>query len=187
MKPPSDSFHQLDDESLAARAQGNPDAFAELYRRHLDRVYRYHMVRIGEVIAAQDLTAQTFLAALEGIAGYRGQSVFVAWLLRIARNKVADHFRWQKPVLSLDRAGDMPSPAASVEDLAVGGLRMAQVAQAMRALSPARAEALALRFFGGLSFAEVGAVMGKSKAAAKMLVQRGLGDLKKALTVQEMV
>ncbi|MDY7078178.1 MAG: sigma factor [Chloroflexota bacterium] len=50
-----------DDETLAREATENPAAFAELYRRHLSRVYRYLLVRVGDVHDAQDLTAQTFL------------------------------------------------------------------------------------------------------------------------------
>jgi len=65
-----------DDETLAREATENPAAFAELYRRHLSRVYRYLLIRVGDVHDAQDLTAQTFLAALEGIAGYRGRGNF---------------------------------------------------------------------------------------------------------------
>ena len=50
----------MDDADLAARAQSDPEAFAELYRRHVRSVYRYHLAHTGNVRDAEDLTSQTF-------------------------------------------------------------------------------------------------------------------------------
>jgi RNA polymerase sigma-70 factor (ECF subfamily) len=57
-------------------------------------------------------------------------------------------------------------------------LRIESVSRALRQISPERAEAIILHFFGGLNHAEVGRVLGKSEAAVKMLVSRGLQDLR---------
>lgn len=170
-----------DDEALAREATENPAAFAELYRRHVNRVYRYLSVRVGDVHDAQDLTAQTFLAALEGIAGYRGQGNCAAWLLGIARRKAADHFRRDRTTLPLDAAAHVPDPNPLPDAVVEQRLRLERVARALRSLSPDRAEALALRVFGGLNAAEVGRVMGKSEAAVRMLVHRAVRDLRERL------
>jgi DNA-directed RNA polymerase specialized sigma24 family protein len=86
-----------DDETLAGAVKQNPAAFDELYRRHLNRVYRYLLSQVGHIHDAQDLTAQTFIAALEGLTGrrvgYQPAGKFSLWLLGIARRKAADHFR----------------------------------------------------------------------------------------------
>ena len=170
-----------DDEALAREATENPAAFAGLYRRHVNRVYRYLLIRVGDVYDAQDLTAETFLAALEGIGGYRGQGDFAAWLLSIARRKAADYFRRGRTTLPLEAAAHVsdsnPLPDAVVEQR----LRLEWVARALRGLSPDRAEALSLRVFGGLNAAEVGRVMGKSEAAVRMLVYRAMRDLRERL------
>ncbi|MCC6189043.1 MAG: sigma-70 family RNA polymerase sigma factor [Anaerolineales bacterium] len=180
--------HQIDlsqfaDEQLARRIRSEPTAFDELYRRHVARVYRYLLVRIGDTAEAQDLTAQTFLAAFEGIANYRADSAFVAWLLGIARHKVADYFRSRRPDLPIETAMSIPSPDLQPEDHAIARLRLELVRQSLLKLASDRAEAITLRFFAGLSALEVGQVMGRSEAAIKMLVHRGLRDLKKALSV----
>ena len=65
-----------DDLALARNALADEDAFAELYRQYVTRVYRYHMARTGNEQDAEDLTSQTFLAALEGIRSFRGDGVF---------------------------------------------------------------------------------------------------------------
>lgn len=171
----------VDDKTLAGQSRHDQNAFDALYRRHVNCVYRYLLVRVGDVHEAQDLTAQTFLAALEGICGYRGQGEFAAWLLSIARHKLADHFRRGQATLPLEVAEEMPHPDPPPEDAVAERLRLERVAEALRALAPERAEAVALRIFGGLSATEAGRVMGKSEAAVKKLVQRGMSDLRERL------
>jgi RNA polymerase sigma-70 factor (ECF subfamily) len=170
-----------DDELLARQANEDSAAFAELYRRHLSRVYRYLLVRLGTVQDAQDVTSQTFLAALEGIASYRGKGSFAAWLLGIARRKAAYHFRQRREMLPLEGAASELYPDPSPEELVAERLRLEQVAQALRTLAPERGEALALQLFGGLSATEVAQVMGKNEAAVKMLTHRAVHDLQERL------
>lgn len=175
------------DENLAAQAHRQPQAFAELYNRHFLRVYRYHMARTGSVADAQDLTSQTFMAALEGVAGFKGSGSFCAWLMSIARRKTALHYRTQKPFTPLETAGTLPDPQPSPETSTLQRLDMAQIQRALEKISPERAEAIRLCIFGELSAADAGQVMGKSGAAVKMLLHRGLNDLREklALTMQE--
>lgn len=182
-----DTVAAVGDEELVRRAQehsDDPAAFAELYRRHLPRVYRYLLARLGDPHLAQDATAQTFLAALEGIGRYRGSGEFRAWLLMIAHNKAMDTYRARRATVPLEAAVEMASPAPSPEQLVATRLQLEEVLQAMRLLSPDRAEALALRIFGGMSVAEVGAAMEKHDAAVKMLVFRALRDLRDRLGVR---
>lgn len=173
------------DELLAQRAQQDSKAFAELYRRHLDRVYRYLYSRVGHVQDAQDLTAQTFIAALEGIRSFNGQGVFAAWLLGIARRKAADYYRSNRPDEALELLEDVPNSADTPEASVEQQLQMEQVMRVMTRISPERAEALALRIFGGLSAAEVGQIMGKNEHAVNTLVYRAMRDLRERLVERE--
>lgn len=171
----------MSDEALARRAPADRAAFGELYRRHVNRVYRYLLARVGNVPDAQDLTAQAFLAALEGIAGYRDEGRFVAWLLRIARFKAADHFRALRPDLPLTAADHTPAAGPLPEEATIQQLQVEEVVRAMATLTPDRAEALALRVFAELTAAEIAAVMDRSEAAVKMLVHRAWRDLRQQL------
>lgn len=180
----ADAAEAVSDEELVQRAQeypADPTAFAELYRRHLPRVYRYLLARLGDQHVAQDVTAQTFLAALEGIGNYRGSGEFRAWLLMIAHNKAADVFRTRRATVPLEAVVEMPSSSPSPEQVVTTRLQLEEVLRAMRTLSPERAEALALRIFGGMSIAEVGAAMEKQETAVKMLVYRAVRDLRERL------
>jgi len=65
-------YPSLDDARLAHQARADPEAFAELYHRHVRSVYRYHLAHTGNVKDAEDLTSQTFMAALECIRSADG-------------------------------------------------------------------------------------------------------------------
>ncbi len=172
-----------DDVDLARSAVSDPNAFTELYHRYLNGIYRYHLARTGLVQEAEDLTAQTFLTALESIRSFRGQGSFSSWLFGIASHKLADHYRRSRIELPLEEAENLHSPVPLPEVTAQQHLELARVARVMRLISPERAEALVLCLFGGLSLAEAAKVVGKSEAAVKMLVHRGLCDLQERLAV----
>jgi RNA polymerase sigma-70 factor (ECF subfamily) len=163
---------------LARQAITDIEAFAELYRRHLPRVYRYHAAHVGNVKDAEDLTSQTFLAALEGIHSFRGSGSFAAWILGIASKKRLMFFRGGRPEVPLDEALQYPSPGLPTDKAAAHRLQLKSISNALRQISPDRAEALVLIYFGGLSQAEAGRVLNKSEAAVKMLIARGLQDLR---------
>ena len=166
--------------NLARRAITDVEAFAELYRRHLTRVYRYHAAHVGNATDAEDLTSQTFIAALEAIRSFRGTGSFAAWILGIASKKRLMFFRSKEYRLEvpLDSALDFPSPGLPTDKAAAHQMQLESISRALRQISPDRAEALILTYFGGLSQAEAGRILDKSEAAVKMLVSRGLQDLR---------
>lgn len=179
---PSVSYQSLDEVSLIQQAQRSSTAFAELYRRHLDSVYRYLLARVGNVQDAEDLTSQTFLAALEQLAAYRGSGAFRAWLLRIARNKAVDHYR-RHPVMATEEALDNVWDAAEAPDEAAHqALQIAAISAKLRTLSPDRAEAISLRLFANLEVDEIAASLGKPESAVRMLIHRGIRDLQAQLS-----
>jgi len=168
----------MDDIQLARQAHTDAEAFAELYRRHVTQVYRYHMAHTGNVKDAEDLTSQTFIAALEGIRSFRGSGSFAAWIMGIATRKRAMFFRGSKLDVPLEAALRIPTPDLPTDKAATQRLQMDRIRNALRQLSPERAEALILCYFGGLNLVEAGRVLGKSEAAVKMLLSRGLHDLR---------
>jgi RNA polymerase sigma-70 factor (ECF subfamily) len=163
---------------LTQRAITDTEAFAELYRRHLTRVYRYLVAHVGNAKDAEDLTSQTFMSALEGIRSFRGTGSFAAWILGIASRKRLMFFRSNRSDVPLDEAMKYPSPELPTDKAAAQRLQLESVSRALSQLSPDRAEAIILAYFGGLTQAEAGRVLNKSEAAVKMLISRGLQDLR---------
>ncbi len=169
----------MDDLQLAAQARTDAEAFAELYRRHVTRVYRYHMAHTGNVKDAEDLTSQTFMAALESIRSFRGSGSFAAWILGIASHKRQLFFRSHRQTeLPLDSALDLPDSAMPTDKAALRSIQIGRLHEALQSLSADRLEAIALHFFAGLDCSEAARVLRKSEAAVKMLLSRGLQDLR---------
>lgn len=171
-------YTSMDDAHLAQQARADPEAFAELYRRHVRSIYRYHLAHTGNVKDAEDLTSQTFMAALEGIRSYRGTGPYITWLIGIASRKRALFFRGHKPEVPLDAALHILASGPPTDKAAARRLQMEQILGALRTLSQERVEALILCFFSGLSTKDAGLVLGKSETAIRMLISRGLQDLR---------
>src|SRR5690606_5225408 len=81
-------------ELVRAAQHGDSTAFATLYHRHVDSVFRYVLLRVGDRHLAEDVTSETFLRALRRITSisYQGRDVG-AWFTTIARNLVLDHVK----------------------------------------------------------------------------------------------
>lgn len=181
----SQTVAEVDDEILVRMAKDDMTAFSALYERYATQVYRYLLVRVGNVQDAQDLTSQTFMAAMKGLHSFKEQSPFPAWLLGIARNKAADLFRRRRPVSELDEAVEAADSGDDMDDIIDRQMAVEKVARKLQTISPERAEALSLRLFGGLEVAEISQMMGKQEPAVRMLVFRGLRDLQAQLNVTQ--
>jgi RNA polymerase sigma-70 factor (ECF subfamily) len=170
------------DDRLAAEARTDVQAFAALYERHVDRVFRYLRARGADEDGAAELTSITFERALRHIDRYRpGGPGFAPWLLRIARNASIDagrrrHDRQIEP----DHLASLADQAQSPEDAAIAAEERAMVRRLVAALPEVQRDALALRYAGDLSSREIAAVIGKSEAATKKLLTRSLVSLKEA-------
>lgn len=178
MDMPQSQYLAMDDTSLARHALSEREAFAELYRRHVLNVYRYHRAHTDNDKDAEDLTSQTFISALEGIRSYRGTGPYIAWLMGIASRLRSRFFRGRKVEVPLDAALHIPSSSPPTDKAAAWRIQLEQVLDALRIISPDRAEALILCFISELSPAEAGFVLGKSEANIRMLISRGLQDLR---------
>lgn len=176
----SDGYQGTLTENKATRS----DTFVEFYLRHVNKVYRHVLVRTGNTQVAQDLTSEVFLAALKNFERFRGESSFATWVLGIAQHKITDYYRAQRNHLPLDSIASVASAAPSVERIAEQQWQLHQVTQALRLLTPDRANALALHIFAELSIEETSQILEKSSSAVKMLIYRGIRDLKVLLDAE---
>lgn len=169
-------YSQLDDAALARAATSqNADAFTTLYRRYVTPLYRYLYHRLGNVKDAEDLTAQVFMEALEGLASYRERGCFSSWLFTIARRRLIDLYR-QRPTSTLD--DDLPDAAFDLQMVLEKNENHVRLNQLLNELEDNRRELLQLRFAAGLEFSEIAALLGKREGAVKMTLYRTLDWLK---------
>jgi len=164
------------------RAKSDPAAFGELYDRYAGQIYRFVRARIRDDGLAEDITAEVFLSALRHIKSYKDQGrPFSCWLYRIAVNAVASHYRGQRSSLSLDEHLGLVSPVLDPLDEVVGRERLRTVWQAVDRLPAQQRAAMILKFSEDMTMEEVGAVLGKSQAAAKLLIYRAMQRLRREL------
>ncbi|NJQ03792.1 ECF subfamily RNA polymerase sigma factor, BldN family [Streptomyces zingiberis] len=177
-----DSRRMMD---LVERAQdGEAEAFGRLYDQYADTVYRYIYYRVGSRATAEDLTSETFLRALRRISTFTWQGRdFGAWLVTIARNLVADHFKSSRFRLEITTGEmlDANEVERSPEDSVLESLSNATLLDAVRRLNPQQQECVTLRFLQGLSVAETARAMGKNEGAIKTLQYRAVRTLARLL------
>jgi RNA polymerase sigma-70 factor, ECF subfamily len=178
-------YDMRDDRELARLACDDQAAFDALYRRHVTSIYRFCYARTQNAADAEDVTAQTFLAALESLDAYRGRGTVLGWLFGIARHKCADIHRSRRNQVDTDWETAAPEDlvrddsAPNPEQAAHHALILDCVERMLSQLSPERQEALQLRYYGGLELSDVARAMERSVAAVKMLISRGIADLRK--------
>jgi len=172
----------LDEAVLVDRAiEGDGDAFALLYTRHVDRVYRHCYYYMGNRADAEDMAQQTFLRAWQAIGRYRrGSAPFQAWLLAIAGNLSISRLRLvreipQRAGVREEATGDDPQDIVATLD------SCDVVRRAVLELKPDRQQVIILRFIEGLSISEVAAALGKSENNVSVTQHRALGDLRRRL------
>jgi RNA polymerase sigma-70 factor (ECF subfamily) len=156
------------------------ETFAALYERTFPRVYAYVASLLRDRTAAEDVTAQAFERAYRKRGGYRARrGSREAWLFGIARNAALDELRRRKrrARLEAEPVDDVTPDADSMVELA---LRRETVRAALGTLDGHERDLLALKFSGGLSNAEIAAVLGLSETAAGTRLHRTLTKLRKA-------
>ena len=163
------------------QAQGAPAEaeFERLYRTSRDDVYAYVATLLRDRFAAEDVTALAFERAYRKRASFRpGRGSPRAWLFGIARNAALDELRRRTRSAPID--AESQSKALSVEEDAELGARRLAVRAALESLQPRERELVALKFFAGLSNAELGAVIGTSETNAGTRLHRAIHKLREA-------
>jgi RNA polymerase sigma-70 factor (ECF subfamily) len=171
-------------QTLAAALPADPAQmsldFEALYRSSRDDVYAYAASLVGAGPAAEDVTAQAFERA------YRHRRMFNrrrgssrAWLFGIARNAALDELRRRRRVAALVTE-PADSTAEAFDESAERAVARVTVRAALDALKPRDREVIALKFFGGLSNADLGRVFGVSESNAGTRLHRAVQKLRKA-------
>lgn len=194
---PAENIDAIEDSELVRRAQaGELIAFEALTNRYEARVYSLARRILQQEQDAQDVTQQTFLSALENLAGFRGEASFSTWLFRIATHAALKIIRKRKglPTVSLDQALEPPETAASVphpeyiadwrqlpDEMAHQRELRELLEQALKALGENYRMVFLLRDVEGLSVRETAEALGLSEANTKVRLLRARLELRERL------
>ena len=148
-------------------------AFYPIYIQFVDSVYAYTLARVGSHHDAEDLTSEVFVRAIQHLNRYRENGSFLAWLLTIARNLTFDHYRnrdqqWlnlEEVVLTEQSEGIDPDMQLFLKSQ-------------LEILNQNELELLILRYTTGLTFSEMGQVVGKKEDAVRKAHNKVLDKLR---------
>src|SRR3954451_10352569 len=173
-------------ERLVEEAKGgDAEAFAAIFDRFHEPVYRFIASRIHRPADAEDLTQLVFVKALEALPRYESRGVpFGGWLFRLARNTVIDHVRTHRETAELEQVLDRVDMDRGPDEWAMTRQELESVRVALAALTDEQREAVALRYFAGLSAKEAATAMGKQEGTVRGLQFRATAALRRNLGIE---
>jgi RNA polymerase sigma-70 factor (ECF subfamily) len=165
---------------VARHADGDPDAFAEIYRRHADAVYRRLTRILGPVAEREDLTQDVFLAVHRSLPAFRGDAQLGTLIQRIAINAAYDHLRrrGRRPA-AIDAVvlDELVAPLASPRAQAEAREELARTLACLARIKPKKRIALLLRVVDGMSFEAIAELVDATPEAVAKRVQHGQREL----------
>lgn len=195
MDPRSTELESESDAALVERVRaGQSDCFAELVRRYQSALARVARSRLGRADWAEDVVQETFLAAFKSCGSYDPRYSFRTWLWTILLNQCRGHYQRRMRRASveplptdsdpIDTCGGRHSRDESPLEALLAKERTARLESLLARLTTVQADALRLRFFGGLKFHEIAAAMQCSLNTAKARVRNGLVRLAELLETE---
>jgi RNA polymerase sigma-70 factor (ECF subfamily) len=181
LEPPRIAGPSDEDARQVVLAKTDPRAFAPLYARYFDPVYRYCYRRLGHPEAAADAAAQVFTKALAALPNYREEAPsFRSWLFAIAHNVIADDLRARRPVAPITEAAHVAAADPSPEETALSNEAGCMVRAHLARLPTDQRQILELRL-AGLTGPEIAATLGRSLGAVKIAQVRAFARLRATL------
>jgi RNA polymerase sigma factor (sigma-70 family) len=173
------------DRRLARRAaRGDRDAFAAIFRRYQQDLYRYCVALLGDEQDAQDALQNTMVKALGALPGERRQIELRPWLYRVAHNESIELRRRARPTSPL--AEELPAPTAGPEQRVADRRRLRDLLADVAALPERHRGALVMRELAGLDFEEIAAALDTSPGAARQVLYEARRSLQQMTDGREM-
>lgn len=157
------------------------DTVEELYQHYAPMVYKYLICLCHDPTLAEDLTADTFEAALRGIGKYRGEAKFSVWLCGIAKRKYYLHLRRHGRMQAVPLEDQPLVSPQDIEREYADKADKLDFYRALQTLEPEAREVFYLRLTGDMTFEEIGSVLGRSGNWARGVFYRGKEKLKRRL------
>jgi RNA polymerase sigma factor (sigma-70 family) len=178
-----------DDRLAQMAAAGNANAFAAIYERHRQGIYRYCRTILGTEEDASDALQNTMIGAMNALPGERRTISLRAWLYRIAHNEAISIVRRRAPAAAVSTGEESnrhevspETPARAVENRE----RLRELIADVATLPARQRSALVMRELAGLPYSEIGGALGLTAGAAKQAVYEARMALQEAASGREM-
>lgn len=185
----SDACREADDVSLVERCRTSKDdaAFAELVRRHRNKVFRLAVSILGQgfVPEAEDVAQDVMVRVYHALGSFRGDSTFGSWVYRIAFNQalnVKARMRYRAPHVSDEALAGLPSADRRADDELQAAERRRAVMECTAELPEVYQSALRLHYWLGASMAEIAEMLDAPENTVKSYLHRARQLLRVMLT-----
>ena len=160
------------------------DDMSAIYQQHARTVYKFLLAQCHDPDLAEELTQETFYQAVRSADRFDGSCKVSVWLCQIAKHLWYQHLRKRNREAPMPEEGiDVPLPSAEEETLAREG--RLDLLRSIHSLPADAREVVYLRAFGGLSFREIGDVLGKTETWARVTFYRSKEKLRNGGTGDE--
>ena len=176
---------EIDKTGQIERARSDPNAFAELYLRHYEGVFKYCTHRLFESNAAEEVTSTVFFKVMHNLDSFEGTEIdFRNWLLRIATNSVNDYLRYarkrkeiiQKVAINIREQSNI---AIDCDEKLLE--KKAFLQKAILSLKPKYQVVITLRFFENMKLTEIAACLGKNPSTVRTWLERACEKLRQKM------
>lgn len=175
----------LSDERLTRRAVGGDErAFAAIFRRYHQSLYRFCLAIVGNPEDAQDALQNTMMKVLRALPGEERKIDLKPWLYRIARNESIDLLRRRRETRELDV--EQIAPGYGLAEDAATRERLRRLIADLKELPERQREVLVMRELSGLDFEEIGAALDTSGAVARQTLYEARQSLRQMEEGREM-
>lgn len=162
---------------LRAHVAGDQTAFATLFRRHADRLWRLALRRVGDAQTAQDILQEAMINAFRAAASFRGEAAVSTWLHSIVNRAALSYLRSPqarvRPALDPELLPEPVDPGRPTEEMAIAQVESAEIATALDRLPPDQRAAVVLMDLCELSAAEAAVILSCAEGTVRSRASRG--------------
>lgn len=156
--------------------------FGQIYDQYIEKIYRFVYVKVDSKESAEDITSKVFMRGWESFKSAEIKNPG-AFLYRIARNAVVDHYRerGRAVVIPADLSPEMPDLKQNIENMAVLSADVENIKKVIQKLDKEHQDIILLHYLEDMPLAEIAELMGRPAGTIRVMLHRGLKELRELL------
>lgn len=164
-------------ELIKKAKEGDSQAFGKLYDLLVDQIYRYCLIKTGDVNASEDITSETFLRVKRYLSRYKDRN-FRAYVFTIARNLIVDYYKKEARTTNLSEVEFIVDGKENQETEMIKKQEVKKLYQALSELPKNYLDVITLRFIEELSIKETARILGRTSVSVRVTQHRAMKKLK---------
>ena len=158
---------------------GNTEAYGYFYDKYVKKVYSFVLFKVSDKEVAQDLTQDIFLKTWQHIVDKKELKSFQAFIFRVARNSVIDHYRLsKKKTIAIDKIPEIEDLKTDINESLDKSIDMTKLLHNIYQLKPEYQEVLLLHYVQDLAIDDIAEILQKKKNNIRVIIHRALKKLK---------